>query len=144
MPSSAQLPRFDDVLDAAARIAAHARATPVLRADALDAQAGARLWFKAEGLQRGGAFKFRGACNAVACLSDADAARGVVTHSSGHHGAALALAARLRAIPRHVVAPDRARCCTAARRPWPRARRAAPKSRPPLAPIWSTPMPTRA
>src|SRR5690606_15054922 len=106
MPSSAQLPRFDDVLDAAARIAAHARATPVLRADALDAQAGARLWFKAEGLQRGGAFKFRGACHAVGCLSDADAARGVVTHSSGNHGAALALAARLREIPCHVVAPD--------------------------------------
>ncbi len=106
MPSSAPLPQFDDVLDAAARIAPHARATPVLRADALDQQAGARLVFKAEGLQRGGAFKFRGACNAVACLSDAEAARGVVTHSSGNHGAALALAARLRSIPCHVVAPE--------------------------------------
>lgn len=106
MPCSAPLPQFDDVLDAAARIAAHAHATPVLRADALDALAGARLWFKAEGLQRGGAFKFRGACNAVACLSDADATRGVITHSSGNHGAALSLAARRRGIPCHVVVPD--------------------------------------
>ena len=106
MPSRAPLPQFDDVLDAAARIAPHVRATAVLRDDALDAQAGARLVFKAEGLQCSGAFKFRGACNAVACLSDADAARGVVTHSSGNHGAALALAARLRGIPCHVVAPE--------------------------------------
>src|SRR5690606_17908884 len=106
MPASRPLPQFDDVLDAAARIAPHAQVTPLLRADALDAATGARLVFKAEGLQRGGAFKFRGACKAGSCLSDADAARGVVTHSSGNHGSALALAARLRAIPCHVVVPE--------------------------------------
>jgi len=100
------LPQFDDVLDAAARIAPHARVTPVLRATALDTLAGCRLAFKAECLQRGHAFKFRGACNAVFSLPDGDAARGVVTHSSGNHGGALALSARLRGIPCHVVVPE--------------------------------------
>lgn len=100
------VPQFDDVLDAAARIAPHARVTPVLRADVLDADAGCSLAFKAECLQRGGAFKFRGACNAVSSLDPATAARGVVTHSSGNHGAALALAARAHGIACHVVVPD--------------------------------------
>ncbi len=99
---------FNDVLDAAARIAPHAHATPVLRSRALDAIAGAALHFKGEHLQRIGAFKFRGACNAVFSLDAAQAARGVVTHSSGNHGAALALAAQLRGIPCHVVVPDNA------------------------------------
>ncbi|REP64060.1 pyridoxal-phosphate dependent enzyme, partial [Mycobacterium tuberculosis] len=62
--------------------------------------------FKAEHLQRSGAFKFRGACNAVWALDDAQARRGVVTHSSGNHGAALALAARTRGIACHVVVPE--------------------------------------
>ena len=100
------LPDFDDVLAAAARIAPHAHATPVLTAHSLDELAGARLHFKAEHLQRTGAFKFRGACNAVWSLNEAEAARGVVTHSSGNHGAALALAARTRGIPCHVVVPE--------------------------------------
>ncbi|HET7563336.1 MAG TPA: pyridoxal-phosphate dependent enzyme, partial [Rhodanobacteraceae bacterium] len=91
---------------AAARIAAHAQPTPVLRNDVLDARAGARLFFKCEHLQRSGAFKFRGACNAVWSLSDEEAARGVVTHSSGNHGAALALAAQTRGIPAHIVVPE--------------------------------------
>lgn len=104
MPSS--LPTFHDVLAAAARIAPHAHATPVLRSGALDAIAGCELHFKAEPLQRTGAFKFRGACNAVWALDDATAARGVVTHSSGNHGAALALAARTRGIACHVVVPE--------------------------------------
>ena len=67
---------------------------------------GAELFFKCENLQRVGAFKFRGACNAVFALDEATAARGVVTHSSGNHGAALALAARVRGVPAHVVVPD--------------------------------------
>ncbi|XQA69890.1 pyridoxal-phosphate dependent enzyme [Xanthomonas sacchari] len=100
------LPEFGDVLAAAARIAAHARPTPVLRSRALDAATGAQLYFKAEHLQRGGAFKFRGACNAVWALDPAQAACGVVTHSSGNHGAALALAARTRGIGCHVVVPE--------------------------------------
>ena len=100
------LPDFNAVLEAAARIAAHARLTPVLHDETLDAQAGAQLQFKAEHLQRGGAFKFRGACNAVWALDAAAAARGVLTHSSGNHGAALARAARDRGIAAHVVVPE--------------------------------------
>ena len=100
------LPRFEQVRDAAARIAPHARVTPVLRSAALDALAGAELHFKGEHLQRGGAFKFRGACNAVWSLDDETAARGVVTHSSGNHGNALALAAATRGITAHVVVPE--------------------------------------
>ncbi len=100
------LPRVDDLYAAAARIAPHAHVTPVLQSQALDQMTGARLAFKAEHLQRGGAFKFRGACNAVWALPEAVAARGVVTHSSGNHGAALALAARTRGIACHVVVPE--------------------------------------
>jgi len=99
-------PSFEDVIAAAARIAPHAHATPVLRSRGIDAIAGCTLHFKAEPLQRAGAFKFRGACNAVWSLDDAAAARGVVTHSSGNHGGALALAAHTRAIPCHVVVPE--------------------------------------
>lgn len=97
---------FADILDAAARIAPHAHVTPVLRSTSLDAMAGCRLHLKAEHLQRAGAFKFRGACNAVWSLNDAEAACGVVTHSSGNHGGALALAARTRGIACHVVVPE--------------------------------------
>jgi threonine dehydratase len=106
MHDSAALPAFTDVLAAAARIAPHAHATPVVSSQAIDQACGARIVFKAEHLQRAGAFKFRGACNAVWSLDDAQAARGVVTHSSGNHGAALALAARSRGIPCHVVVPE--------------------------------------
>jgi threonine dehydratase len=106
MPS--QLPTFDDVIDAAARIAPHAHVTPVLASRTLDALAGAQLFLKAEHLQRVGAFKFRGACNAVWSLDAATAGLGVVTHSSGNHGAALALAARTRGIPCHVIVPNNA------------------------------------
>ena len=104
MPDS--LPCFDDVLAAAARISPHAHVTPVLRSRSLDALASAQLHFKAEHLQRMGAFKFRGACNAVWALSEAEACAGVVTHSSGNHGAALALAAQTRGISCHVVVPE--------------------------------------
>src|SRR5690348_18447783 len=100
------LPSFAQIQDAAARIAPHARVTPALRSDALDALVGARLYFKCEHLQRGGAFKFRGACNAVWSLDEEQAARGVVTHSSGNHGNALALAAATRGIAAHVVVPE--------------------------------------
>jgi threonine dehydratase len=103
---AASLPAFADVLAAAARIAGRAHVTPVVTSRTLDGIAGARLHFKCENLQRGGAFKFRGATNAVMALDDATAARGVVTHSSGNHGAALALAARERGIPAYVVVPE--------------------------------------
>lgn len=78
----------------------------MLRSRSIDALAGAELFFKCENFQRASAFKFRGACNAVWSLDDETAARGVVTHSSGNHGAALALAAKTRGIAAHVVVPD--------------------------------------
>lgn len=102
------LPTLADVEAARQRLSAHARLTPVLRDEALDAEIGARLYFKCENLQRSGAFKFRGAANAVFALDETEASRGVVTHSSGNHGAALAMAAALRGIPAHVVVPDNA------------------------------------
>ena len=102
------LPTADDVRAAARRIAGVAHRTPVFRGTGLDALAGAELFFKCEMFQRVGAFKFRGACNAVAALSDEQAARGVVTHSSGNHAAALALAAKLRGVPAYVVMPTNA------------------------------------
>src|SRR5437016_14229756 len=95
-----------DIERAAERIVPYAVRTPVLRNAALDARAGAQLAFKCENLQRAGAFKFRGACNAVMALPADAAARGVVTHSAGNHGAALALAAQLRGIPAYVVVPE--------------------------------------
>jgi threonine dehydratase len=100
------LPTIDDIRAAAARIAPFAQITPVLRSDVLDALTGAQLHFKCENLQRSGAFKFRGACNAVWALDDDQAARGVLTHSSGNHGNALALAAATRGIAAHVVVPE--------------------------------------
>jgi threonine dehydratase len=100
------LPTFADVRDAAARIAPHALVTPVMRSDRIDALVGAPIVFKCENLQRGGAFKFRGATNAVWSLTDEEAAHGVVTHSSGNHGNALSIAARTRGIPAHVVIPE--------------------------------------
>ncbi|MEO9079036.1 MAG: pyridoxal-phosphate dependent enzyme [Rhodanobacter sp.] len=100
------LPDIEQIRAAAARIAPYARVTPVMRSTVLDALTGAELYFKCEHLQRGGAFKFRGACNAVWSLSDEQAAHGVVTHSSGNHGNALALAAATRGIVAHVVVPE--------------------------------------
>ncbi|MDQ3036775.1 MAG: pyridoxal-phosphate dependent enzyme [Myxococcota bacterium] len=93
---------------AAERIAGLAHRTPVLTSSTMDALSGRALFFKCEIFQRVGAFKFRGACNAVQKLDDATAARGVVTHSSGNHAQALALAAKLRGIPAHVVMPTSA------------------------------------
>ena len=98
-----------DVIRAAhARIAPHVERTPVMSSRALDAAVGARLWFKCENFQEVGAFKARGAANAVFSLTEADAARGVVTHSSGNHGAALAWAAARRGIRAWIVMPENA------------------------------------
>ena len=97
---------LEDVRAAAERIAPHAHRTPVATCATLDRLAGRRLFLKCEQLQRGGAFKFRGALNAVLRLSEDAASRGVVTHSSGNHAQALALAARLRGIPCYVVMPS--------------------------------------
>ena len=94
---------------AQARLASHVRPTPVLTSHRLDARVGAHLFFKCENLQPGGAFKIRGALNAVLSLTDAEASRGVATHSSGNHGAALALAAAVRRVPAYVVMPRNVR-----------------------------------
>ncbi|HEX9277767.1 MAG TPA: pyridoxal-phosphate dependent enzyme [Casimicrobiaceae bacterium] len=102
------LPDLDAIRSAQARIAPYVHRTPVLSCRSLDVEVGARLFFKTENLQRTGAFKARGATNAVFSLSDGDARRGVVTHSSGNHGAALAYAAQRRGIPAYVVMPENA------------------------------------
>ncbi len=93
------------VRDAAARIAGFVHRTPVMTSETIDRLAGRSVYFKCENLQKTGAFKYRGATNAVQKLDAADAARGVVTHSSGNHAQALALAARVRGIPAHIVMP---------------------------------------
>ncbi|MFH2007931.1 MAG: pyridoxal-phosphate dependent enzyme [bacterium] len=100
------IPTLDDIRAAAKRIQPFAHRTPVLTCTALDELAQAQLFFKCENFQKVGAFKFRGATNAVLSLDEERAARGVATHSSGNHAAALALAARNRAIPAHVVMPS--------------------------------------
>jgi threonine dehydratase len=101
-------PSHADVLAAAERIAPFVARTPILRCPALDELVGARLHLKAEHLQVGGAFKARGATNAVELLAPEVAERGVATHSSGNHAAALARAAARRGIECHVVMPTTA------------------------------------
>src|SRR5262245_53853582 len=88
------------------RIRDYIHRTPVLTSGTLDQQSGGQLFFKCENLQKGGAFKARGATNAVFSLSDAEAAHGVATHSSGNHAAALSRAAKLRGIPAYIVMPN--------------------------------------
>jgi threonine dehydratase len=104
---STTLPSIDieDIRRAAARIKPYAHRTPVITSATMDSMTGATLFFKCENLQRVGAFKFRGAANAVFSLDNAAARRGVATHSSGNHAQALALAARLRGINATIVMP---------------------------------------
>lgn len=105
MAEELNLPDIRDVEAAAARVRPWVHRTPVMTCAGLDELCGATLYFKCENLQRTGAFKARGATNAVFALDDAQAARGVATHSSGNHGAALAMAAARRGIPSWVVVP---------------------------------------
>ncbi len=99
-------PNLNDIREAHARIAPHIHRTPVFTCNSLNEIAGATLFFKCENLQKTGSFKIRGATNAVLLLSDQEAARGVVTPSSGNHGAALARAARSRGMKAWVVMPN--------------------------------------
>jgi len=99
------LPDFDDVIAAHERIKPHIHRTPILTSEYLDGLTGAEMFFKCENFQKAGAFKVRGASNAVFGLSDADAPRGVATHSSGNHGLSLSYAAGRRGIPVSVVIP---------------------------------------
>ena len=98
-------PSLDDVLAAHERIRPHIHLTPVLTSRIIDEAAGASLFFKCENLQKAGAFKARGASNAVFSLTEAQAAKGVATHSSGNHGTCLSYAASRRGIPCTVVMP---------------------------------------
>ena len=100
------LPEIVDIHLAHARIRKQARVTPVLNDRILDDAMGCKLYCKCENLQRTGAFKFRGASNAIACLAEQGVLGDVATHSSGNHGAALALAARLDGRTAHVVMPE--------------------------------------
>src|SRR5204863_9635191 len=99
-------PTLEDIRAAHARIKPYIHRTPVMTSAILDRESGAKLFFKCENLQKAGAFKSRGACNAVFSLSDAEAQHGVATHSSGNHAAALARAAALRGIAAHIVMPN--------------------------------------
>ncbi len=102
------LPTFADIEQAHARIAGYIHRTPVMTSESINRIVGVELFFKCENFQKVGAFKFRGACNSVFSLSDEEACRGVCTHSSGNHAAALALAARLRGVPAYIVMPENA------------------------------------
>jgi threonine dehydratase len=101
-------PSLEDIQLAQERIRPFVHRTPVLTSSTINRIAGGEIFFKCEIFQKAGAFKIRGACNAVFALSDDEAKRGVATHSSGNHAAALALAARWRGIPAHVVMPETA------------------------------------
>ncbi|KAK9823956.1 hypothetical protein WJX72_006641 [[Myrmecia] bisecta] len=93
------------IKEAAQRIAPYCHVTPVFTSSTVDSLLHKSVFFKCEVFQKGGAFKFRGACNSVFSLAEEEAQRGVVTHSSGNHAGAVALAAKLRGIPAHIVVP---------------------------------------
>ena len=101
-------PTLSDIQQARERIKPYAHRTPVLTNESLNQKVGAQVYLKCENLQKVGAFKFRGACNAVYSLTDEEASHGVVTHSSGNHAQALALAAKMRGIPAYIVMPSNA------------------------------------
>jgi threonine dehydratase len=101
-------PTLNEIQAAAQRIQPYAHKTPVLTSTSLNQQVGSKVFLKCENFQKVGAFKFRGACNAVFSLTDSGVQRGVATHSSGNHAQAIALAARLRDIPAYIVMPDNA------------------------------------
>jgi len=103
--TSMYIPTIDDVMAAHARIKPHIHQTPILTSSYFNDLTGAQLFFKCENFQKAGAFKVRGASNAVFGLSDADAAKGVCTHSSGNHALSLSYAAGRRGIPCNVVMP---------------------------------------
>ena len=100
-------PNLDAIRKAHGRIRPYIHRTPVLTSERLDAASGASIFFKCENFQKVGAFKARGATNAVFALDDKTVRRGVATHSSGNHGAAVARAAKLRGVPAYIVMPSK-------------------------------------
>lgn len=103
-----EMPTLADVQEAATRIRQRIHRTPVLTCSAIDRMTGSRLFFKCENFQKVGAFKFRGACNAIMSLSEDESRRGVVTMSSGNHAAAVSLASLLQGIPAFIAMPETA------------------------------------
>src|SRR5882757_6723504 len=103
-----QPPTWEAILRAHARISPRIHRTPVLASASLNAISGAQLFFKCDNLQKTGSFKIRGASNAILSLTDEEAARGIVTQSSGNHGAAVACAAAWRGVPAWIVVPKNA------------------------------------
>src|SRR5512146_641428 len=103
---SIRLPNFTDIEDAARRIAPWAVATPLLESPALNQRIGARVFLKAEPFQRTGSFKFRGACNRIQLIPEAERFRGVVAFSSGNHAQGVAAAAMLFDLPATIVMPS--------------------------------------
>ncbi len=101
-----KIPNFADIRAAKARISSFVNVTPLLTNNTINNISGAEIHFKCENFQKVGAFKFRGACNAVFSLTEDEACKGVATHSSGNHAQALALAAKMRGIPATIVMPD--------------------------------------
>lgn len=108
MNKTLNAPTIDDIKTAHQLIAEHAHRTPVLKSKQVNEKTGSQIFFKCENFQKVGAFKFRGASNAIFSLSDEEASKGVATHSSGNHAQAVALAAKLQDIPAYVVMPENA------------------------------------
>jgi threonine dehydratase len=101
-------PTWNDIREAHARIAPRIHRTPVMTSHSLDTMTGAQFFFKCDNFQKTGSFKIRGASNAILSLSDAEAAHGIVTPSSGNHGAAVACAAAWRGVPAYIIMPKNA------------------------------------
>jgi threonine dehydratase len=108
LPNLQQAPERQDILDTLSALRPFVRHTPVLRSSSLDHELGMQLFFKAENLQRVGAFKMRGAMRAALALSPAQRAKGLLTHSSGNHAQAIAKAALVLGCPAHIVMPENA------------------------------------
>lgn len=108
MKNTQSIPTIDDIREAHQRISEHAHRTPVLSSKQVNEKTGGEIFFKCENFQKVGAFKFRGASNAIFSLSDEEAAKGVATHSSGNHAQAVALAAKMKGIPAYIVMPENA------------------------------------
>jgi len=102
------VPTWEGIQEAHQRIASRIHRTPVLRSATIDALCGAEIFFKCENLQKTGSFKIRGAANAIFSLPDKEAERGIITQSSGNHGAAIACAAAWRRVPAWIVMPKNA------------------------------------
>lgn len=108
MTQKPTLPTIEDIRNAHQLISAHAHRTAVLSSKQVDQKTGGQIFFKCENFQKVGAFKFRGATNAIFSLSDEEAAKGVATHSSGNHAQAVALSAKMKGIPAYIVMPENA------------------------------------